>query len=332
MDNMDRARRRRSGLSVPSEATHEPLFARQTRSFADCYRWSLTDAERRQWMAARSSVLGALRVFSCGLFVEARGHWWERDSLPEGILIYCTEGRGHYRQKKRAWEVGPGDLLYCPPRVHHRYEADEKLPWTICWMHVSGDLLPHYERLAGLFERRPVRHIGLHDDIVADFTRLILQPPPTNDEAGWFCIQANAVAILGRIAALPHNMHDIAAAYGPIQKAIALMRASLDQPFDLRRFAREAGCGSRHFIRQFRRVTGITPGAWFIRQKMLRARALLTLPNIQVKEVAARLGYADPLYFSRVFKRVVGLPPENFRRKARREQAPESQSASRSPD
>jgi len=48
---------------------------------------------------------------------------------------------------------------------------------------------------------------------------------------------------------------------------------------------------------------------------MQRACALLTQSNIRVKEVAFRLGYDDALYFSRMFKRVIGLPPEKYRHK-----------------
>jgi AraC family transcriptional regulator, arabinose operon regulatory protein len=304
---------------VPSETANEPFFSKQERSYADCYRWALTDAERRQWIDCRSPVLRALRVFSCGIFVEAREHQWERSNLPEGILIYCTEGKGYYRQADRTYEVQPGDLLYCPPGTQHRYWADAEHPWTIYWMHLSGELLPHFERLLGLIERGPVRHIGLHDNISTDFTLLVTHPPAASaTDSEWFCVQANAVAILGHIAALPHNIAEIAAAYGPIQKAMSLMNASVDQPFDLPRFAREAGCGGRHFTRLFRRVAGVAPGDWFIQQKMRRARELLTLPNIRVKAVADRLGYTDPLYFSRLFKRIVGLPPEAYHRKVAR--------------
>jgi hypothetical protein len=68
---------------VPSETANEPFSTKQERSCGDCYRWSLTDAERCQWMEVRSPVLGVLRVFSCGIIVEARGHRWERDGLPK---------------------------------------------------------------------------------------------------------------------------------------------------------------------------------------------------------------------------------------------------------
>ncbi len=272
--------------------------------------------EYDRWLHSRWTALGTLRVLNSGIFVEARGHWRERSNLAEGILIYCTEGKGWYLQNEKKWEVLPGDLLYCPPLSRHRYWADTEHPWTIFWMHLSGDLLPQYENLLGLAKRGPVRRIGLHNDIIADFNRLTITHPFTSiGDSEFFCIQANAFSILGRIAALPQNIAEIGAAYAPIQKAISLMNASLHQSFDLPGFAREAGFSKRHFTRQFRRITGLSPADWFIQQKIRRACSLLSLPQVKIKEVANRLGYMDALYFSRVFKRIVGLSPVTYHRK-----------------
>lgn len=231
-----------------------PLDSKLQRGFGECYRWNLTMEEYDRWLHSRWTALGTLRVLNSGIFVEARGHWRERSNLAEGILIYCTEGKGWYLQNEKKWEVLPGDLLYCPPLSRHRYWADTEHPWTIFWMHLSGDLLPQYENLLGLAKRGPVRRIGLHNDIIADFNRLTITHPFTSiGDSEFFCIQANAFSILGRIAALPQNIAEIGAAYAPIQKAISLMNASLHQSFDLPGFAREAGFSKRHFTRQFRR-------------------------------------------------------------------------------
>jgi AraC-like DNA-binding protein len=309
-------KRRDATGGVPFE-TPPTSDAGMQRGYGDCYRWDLTTEEYDRWMQSDWPALGGLRVFNAGIFVEARGHYRERSDLGEGIVIYCTAGKGHYRQDAREWEIEAGDLLYCPPLSHHRYWADAERPWTIYWMHLSGDLLPQYEGLLGLTKGGPVRHIGLHQDIVADFTRLaITHIPSSAKDSEFFCLQANALSILGRIATLPHNMAEISGAYGPIQRAISVMNASLDQAFSVSRFAREAGFSRRHFTRQFRCVTGLTPGEWFIRQKMRRARSLLSLPQVLVKEVATRLGYDDALYFSRVFKETVGLSPGAYQRKS----------------
>ncbi|MEI6177789.1 MAG: AraC family transcriptional regulator, partial [Verrucomicrobiota bacterium] len=247
--------------SLPSEVALSAIFTKQDRSYKDCRRWWLDDPERLRWMNSPSPVLAGLQVFSCGQFVEALGHMWERANLAEGVLIYCVDGMGYYQNDDNDWAVGPGDLLYAAPNTHHCYWADGQQPWTIYWMHLTGSLLPHYENLLGLIERGPVLHLGVHPEILAEFTRLITQTPGIADEeTRWFGAQSAATSILGHIAALPHNMAEIATAYGPVRKAVALMNASLDLPFDMPRFAREAGFSVRHFCRQFRNVTGFTPG------------------------------------------------------------------------
>lgn len=300
---------------TPSEVALEEIFTKQQRSYKDCRRWWLDDPERRRWVNSPSPLLAGLQVFSCGMFVEAWDHMWERANLPEGVVIYCVDGKGYYQGEDRDWAVQAGDLLYAPPNTHHCYWADGRDPWTIYWMHLTGSLLPHYEDLLGLIKRGPVRHLGVHSEIVAEFTRLITSATTTgNEETHWLCAQTTAAGILGKISALPDNMAEIAGAYQQIQKAMGLMNISLDQDFDMTRFAREAGYSNRHFVRQFRSVTGYSPGDWFIRQKMNHACALLTMPNILVKEVAARLNYVDPLYFSRVFKRNTGISPEAYRK------------------
>ena len=47
---------------------------------------------------------------------------------------------------------------------------------------------------------------------------------------------------------------------------------------------------------------------------MEKARLLLRETDLKVREIAARLGYDDPFYFSNVFKKCVGVSPEQYRR------------------
>lgn len=298
---------------ISSEASLEAIFTKQTRTYKDCRCWWMEDSERMRWAGSASPVLAGLQVFQCGLFVEASEHQWERTDLAEGVLIYCVDGKGHFKNDQGEFTVKSGEILYAAPHIRHSYWADDLEPWTIYWMHLAGPMLAPYESLAGLIELGPVRHIGLHSEIMTEFTRLIARRPSSGcDESQWLRAQTSATSILGQLADLPHNMEELATAYGPVQKSIALMNNVLDQPFDMPRFAREAGLSERHFSRQFRLVTGKTPGEWFLQQKIQYARTLLLMPGMRVKEVAERISYVDPLYFSRIFKRVVGMSPGNF--------------------
>ena len=75
---------------------------------------------------------------------------------------------------------------------------------------------------------------------------------------------------------------------------------------------------SRHmstcwFIRSFKRYNGVTPMQYIVNLRITNAKTLLRTTTYSVSEVAAVVGYENPLYFSRLFKKQTGLPPSEFR-------------------
>lgn len=69
-----------------------------------------------------------------------------------------------------------------------------------------------------------------------------------------------------------------------------------------------------HFSLVFRQTTGRSPLDYLIHLRIQRACNLLDLSGLKVKEVAARVGFEDVFYFSRVFRRVMGLSPSAYRK------------------
>ena len=67
-----------------------------------------------------------------------------------------------------------------------------------------------------------------------------------------------------------------------------------------------------YLSRLFQRFAHTTPHRFLMRLKMNRATELLLDGDLLVKEVAARLEFADAFHFSRAFKRLYGLPPQRF--------------------
>ena len=64
----------------------------------------------------------------------------------------------------------------------------------------------------------------------------------------------------------------------------------------------------------FRRHLQQTPGNWIYHRKMLHAAQLLVSTNLSVGEIAARVAVNDPYYFSRLFKRHLGMSAKTYRR------------------
>jgi transcriptional regulator GlxA family with amidase domain len=81
------------------------------------------------------------------------------------------------------------------------------------------------------------------------------------------------------------------------------------------RLAAATGLGERTFLRRFKAATGDTPIHYLQRLRVGRARELLELSARPVDDVAWRVGYEDPGAFRKVFQRVVGITPGEYRRR-----------------
>ena len=86
------------------------------------------------------------------------------------------------------------------------------------------------------------------------------------------------------------------------------------RPYSLDRLAGYFGCKPAYLLRLYRKVTGRTPTQDLIDLRIEKAKRLLTgHPHLEIKQVAAAVGYEDPLYFSRLFKKETGLNPSAFK-------------------
>ena len=74
------------------------------------------------------------------------------------------------------------------------------------------------------------------------------------------------------------------------------------------------GLSEHHFCRSFVRSTGTPPHRWLLNQRVARAQQLLSSSLLTVAEIAASVGYEDPSYFARLFKRHTGVTPLTYRK------------------
>ncbi|WP_034299431.1 AraC family transcriptional regulator [Herbaspirillum sp. RV1423] len=78
----------------------------------------------------------------------------------------------------------------------------------------------------------------------------------------------------------------------------------------------ECNMSASHFLRAFRATTGHTPHQWLLTQRVLQARELLLRSDLPLAEIAIMCGFSDQSHFSRVFSRLMGTSPGNWRRNA----------------
>jgi AraC family transcriptional regulator of arabinose operon len=90
--------------------------------------------------------------------------------------------------------------------------------------------------------------------------------------------------------------------------------ARRDAVLTIDEWARAVGWHPVHFERVFKQETGVTPMRWVEERRMEAARQYLSGTSKTVAEIAAAVGYPDPFYFSRVFRKHYGHPPLRYRK------------------
>jgi len=98
-----------------------------------------------------------------------------------------------------------------------------------------------------------------------------------------------------------------------MERAIRFIRERHAQELSMPDMADAAGLSRAHFARVFTEWTGQSPGAFLQQVRVEAARSLLSNPEIPIKQIAPRVGFKNPYHFSRVFRRIEGISPQQYR-------------------
>ena len=100
-----------------------------------------------------------------------------------------------------------------------------------------------------------------------------------------------------------------------ILKAQQWLQSHGHEPVTIAQMAAGAVLGERTFQRRFQRATGLRPTEYLQHLRVGQARDLLERTALGVDEIAWRVGYGDPGAFRKIFIRLVGLSPSDYRRR-----------------
>jgi signal transduction histidine kinase/AraC-like DNA-binding protein len=99
-----------------------------------------------------------------------------------------------------------------------------------------------------------------------------------------------------------------------IKQSVAYLHQNYARALTRSEIADELGMSEDYFSRTFSQELGISPWDYLNRYRVAQARQLLQTTADSVQRIARRVGITDPAYFSRVFRRIVGESPTDFRR------------------
>lgn len=265
--------------------------------------------------AARQPITRDLIVTHIGAFAAAGGHYVERPrGTSQHILIACISGKGHATLNGNDWQIGPGDLLFLPPRQAHHYRADSVSPWTILWAHFRGERACDYLRMLGISAAQPLTAVHETDRLHAAFEDAFHHVTLGFGEAALIGLSTGFTRLLGlvRVMQCPPGGQS-PKTKNRLFQTLHQLHSAPEKPWTVEQMAQEACLSVPHFTNLCRRQTGMPPLAYLIRLRLQRAMDLLQQGQCNVVEAARAVGYDDPFYFSRLFRKHFGIPPSACR-------------------
>ena len=91
-----------------------------------------------------------------------------------------------------------------------------------------------------------------------------------------------------------------------------MIESQWQQSLEMKELSAALRMSYRHFRRLFQQHTGLPPNQFLLNLRINRAKQLLE-ESLTIEEVAYRCGFADPYYFSRLFKQKTGITPAKWR-------------------
>lgn len=254
---------------------------------------------------AAHPLVARLYLTDVGCFPRAKNHTrTRREGIEEYILLYCAAGRGTVRVSGRTWQLTPGTAFCIPRGKPHEYAAHPADPWTLWWVHFKGTDTAYYPLQSCRVLTPSPRVAGrMHDWFDLLFESLEGDYSLEN----FLCMSQ----VLGLILTGLYRRPDAGSA--PLTRAVRWMYAHLEEPLTLDRLCRELGMSKSGLNDLFRRYAHRPPLQFFTRLKMTEAAKLLRQTDLPVGEIARQLGYTDPYYFSRAFKKAEGTSPTAYR-------------------
>jgi AraC-like DNA-binding protein len=231
--------------------------------------------------------------------------------LRQDFLAYLHRGKAIFESASHpARELEPGVAVFCPAGVPHRYDPISVEHWENYWI---------------LFESRNASE--RFELAMPDEPTIVPIPRPDKMIDSWLELERSRGGGESGPPFMTFHLHQIVfeiwrqiqtpsepARYGLVERVTQCMRECIEwKDIDLGQLARKEGMGYHTFRAKFRQLAGISPHHCYLDMKIEAARDLLLDPFARVGDVSERLGFRDPYYFSRLFKKKTGESPSEYR-------------------
>lgn len=272
--------------------------------------------------AKSNSMTQSLYIKFLGHFVNAKYHYINR---PQGcedyILLYCREGKGWVKLDDKEYLIKQNIFIILPPNCPHSYGADNSNPWSIYWIHFQGRDSEYLSKL----RHTPCKLYPSSTSRIEERLEIfeeIYQVLSIDQSFDYFSyanscfihflstiIYVNIYREIKQRKESTTHLHSDQL----INRLTHYMSENIDRKLSIKDLSHFIHLSPSYLHRLFIRYHGVSPMNFFIKMKMRKACDMLQNTSLKINQIAAKLSYDDSLYFSRQFKKEIGISPNKFR-------------------
>ena len=260
-----------------------------------------------------------LIVGSCGTYrlrtKEKLPTWRPRGRL-DYQLLYVASGKACFFFEGKEQEVPAGHMVLFQPRQEQRYDYYAKDKPEVYWVHFTGGDVKNILKHFAIPLNENVFYCGTSSTYAYLFKEMIneLQNCKVNYQEllemylrqVFLLIQRSREAEKPTVSSYIQEEMEFARRY---------FNEHYNEAINIEEFAQSRGMSISWFLRNFKQVYKKSPMQYILNIRMNNAVSLLETTDYNVAEISAIIGYDNPLYFSRIFKKQRGVSPKEYRKR-----------------
>lgn len=253
-----------------------------------------------------------LNVYNCG----NQDLEIERQERPDHyVMYYVNEGRGSVTARQATYRIEAGQGFVVFPGVETQIQSHYKDTMNVTWVAFSGYLVDRYLSRANLSVYDPVFSDNPQREAQTFFTTLLAAAQTFPNR---YCkIMAQLYGLIGFLIdnAGPVVKQEATIPEYYLMKALDFIDRNYHENISVADIAANVGVSRKTLHTTFSGLTGFSPKDYLIYYRVCKAVDLLRDPNLSIDMISASVGYNDQFYFSKQFKKNVGMTPSECRKK-----------------